>query len=186
MPNALVPIANGAEEMEAVIILDVLRRAEWTVVAAGLHDGPVTASRGVRILPDVGWDDVDADTFDWIILPGGLPGTEAMMADERVRDALQRHVQMGRKLGAICAAPLVLQASNLLEGRVFTSHPSVADRFAQGTRVDERVVVDGDLVTSQGPGTAMEFVLAIIELVEGQEKARMLAHAMVCPSGAGT
>ena len=181
MPKVMVPIADGVEEMEAVIIIDVLRRADWEVVSVGLTDAIVTASRGVRLAPDKGWTAIDPGDFDWIVLPGGMPGTEALMADERVLDALRRHVEAGRPCAAICAAPLVLQAAGLLSGRTYTSHPSVASRLTEGQRTDDRVVRDNGLITSQGPGTAFEFALAIVAADAGPEKTSQLAAAMVLP-----
>ena len=179
MPKALVPLATGVEEMEAVIIMDVLRRAEWEVVSVGLDDNIITASRGVRLAPDTEWASVNPEDFDWIILPGGMPGTEALMADQRVLDALRRHIDAGRPCAAICAAPLVLQSAGVLNGRTYTSHPSVADRLTEGQRSDERVVRDQRLITSQGPGTCFAFALAIVEQEAGPEKAAQLAAAMV-------
>lgn len=183
MPRALIPLANGAEEMEAVITIDVLRRAEWTVVTAGLTDGPVTASRHVVLVPDTTWDEVDPETFDWIILPGGGPGAKNLQADARIAAALRQHMEAGKNTGAVCAAPTVLHAAGLLDGRTITSHPSVADQFgASVTRIDEPVVWDGNLITSQGPGTTFDFALAIVTAEDGAEKAQQLAEAMVLPT----
>lgn len=181
MPSALIPLADGVEEMEAVIIIDVLRRAEWQVTTAGLQSGPITASRGVRLLPDTTWSDVEDRTFDWIILPGGLPGSQKFIADPRVINALQRHARANGWIGAICAAPTVLHAAGLLRGRTVTSHPSVAARLGDTQRSQHRVVEDDRLITSQGPGTAFEFALAIVAKMQGAEKASELAAIMVCP-----
>ncbi len=180
MPSALIPLADGVEEMEAVIIIDVLRRAEWKVTTTGLQSGPVTASRGVRLLPDTTWADVENQSFDWIILPGGLPGSQKLIADSRVIDTLQRHSRANGWIGAICAAPTVLHAAGLLRNRTVTSHPSVAARLGDAHRNNHRVVEDGKLITSQGPGTSLEFALAIVAKMQGAEKASELAAAMVC------
>ncbi len=180
MPSALIPLADGVEEMEAVILVDVLRRAEWNVVSVGLREGPVTASRNVRLVPDKKWSEIQAEDFDWIILPGGLKGSQKLIADERVTHALQRHARAGKKLGAVCAAPTVLHAAGLLNGRAVTSHPSVAQRLGDAKRSDERVVIDGNLITSQGPGTSFEFALSIVAAEDGPEKARKIADAMIC------
>lgn len=186
MPSALIPLADGMEEMEAVIVIDVLRRADWEVVAVGLREGPVTASRGVRLVPDKKWNEVNPDDFDWIILPGGAKGAQKLIADERVTYALQRHARAGKKLAAVCAAPTVLHAAGLLAGRSVTSHPSVAERLGDVKRSDEQVVIDGNLITSQGPGTSFDFALSIIASEEGKEKSRRLAEAMIwnfrCPA----
>ncbi len=179
MPNVLIPLADGVEEMEGVIITDVLRRAEWEVTTAGVTGEVITASRGVRWIPDRRWDDIQPADFDWIILPGGLPGTQKLMADQRVLAALQAHVRAGRWLGAICAAPAVLHAAGLLTGKRVTSHPSVAERLGDAQRLHDPVVVDGRLVTSQGPGTCFAFALKIVALIDGEAKARQLAEAMI-------
>jgi 4-methyl-5(b-hydroxyethyl)-thiazole monophosphate biosynthesis len=178
MPRVIVPLADGAEEMELVIIADTLRRAEWQVVLAGLDVGPVTASRGVKLVPDAPLDALNGATFDMIVLPGGMPGTEKLRADPRVIDLVEDMAADGKWVAAICAAPLVLEAAGLLADRAFTSHPSVADRLPSGERREERVVVDGRLVTSQGPGTCMEFALKLVELVDGADKAAAIGDAM--------
>ncbi len=180
MPTAMVPLADGVEEMEAVIIIDVLRRAEWEIVSVGLKSGPVTASRGVVLVPDKVWHEVDPATFDWLILPGGLPGTQRMIADQRVLQALQTHARAEKKIGAICAAPTVLHAAGLLRGQAITSHPSVAERLGDTRRSNDRVVIDGNYITSQGPGTAFEFALALVTAENGSAKADELAQSMIC------
>jgi 4-methyl-5(b-hydroxyethyl)-thiazole monophosphate biosynthesis len=178
MPTVLVPLANGVEEMEAVIIIDVLRRAQWTVVTAGIDEGVVTASRGVRLLPDRPWAGVDPSGFDVLMIPGGGPGVERLLKDARLLAILRDFDRAGKWIGAVCAAPLVLQAAGILRGRRATCHPGVADRLTMTPRLDERVVVDGRLVTSQGPGTTMEFALAMVRLVDGDKKAQSLAQSM--------
>lgn len=183
MPNALLPLADGVEEMEAVILIDVLRRAQWDVTTVGLHPGEVTASRGVRLVPDQQWSDIDPAAFEWIILPGGLPGTQKLIADGRVMDALQRHARKGGKIGAICAAPTVLHAAGLLQGKSVTSHPAVAQRLGDTKRLSDRVVEDGNLVTSQGPGTSFEFALTLVAREQGEAKAAELAEAMIVRRG---
>ncbi len=179
MPSALIPLAEGVEEMEAVIVIDVLRRAEWNVVAAGLREGPIKASRGVCLLPDAKWNDVNPDDFDWLLLPGGLGGTQKLIADERVIRALQQHARAGKKIGAICAGPTVLHAAGLIAGRSVTSHPSVREQLGDAKRSDHHVVVDGNLLTSQGPGTSFDFALTVVAVTEGEEKAKRVAEAMI-------
>ncbi len=178
MVKALVPLANGVEEMEAVIIIDVLRRAGWSVTTAGLQAGPVTASRQVRLVPDGTWDEVNPAEYDWIVIPGGAPGTRELIADDRVIAALQAHARAGRWLGAVCAGPTVLHTAGLLDGKRVTSHPAVADRLDTADRCDDPVVIDGQLVTSQGPGTSFDFALTIVALEAGPCAAKELADAM--------
>lgn len=179
MIKALVPLADGCEEMEAVIIIDVLRRAEWEVTGVGIVPGPIRASRGVSILPDATWDDIDPDDFDLIVLPGGNGGTENLAKDERVLAALRRFYEQGKVVAAICAGPLVLQAAGLLKNRRVTCHPGAAAALTDAERVDERVVVDGPLITSQGPGTSFEFALTLVSHLDSPEKAEAIGKGMV-------
>jgi 4-methyl-5(b-hydroxyethyl)-thiazole monophosphate biosynthesis len=179
MTKALVPLADGVEEMEAVIAIDVLRRAGWEVCAAGLKPGPVIASRGVKLLPDKTWDEIDPDSFDLIVLPGGAQGTENLRRDPRVLRALQTMAQGGKIIAAVCAAPLVLQDAGLLAGKNATCHPGVAAKLTATARSADRVVTDGRIVTSQGAGTTFEFALALVTMIDGPAKAGEIARAIV-------
>jgi 4-methyl-5(b-hydroxyethyl)-thiazole monophosphate biosynthesis len=163
-------LAQGCEELEAVTVIDLLRRADIEVVTAGLTAGPVVASRGTVLLPDTLFDEAVERPFDLVVLPGGLPGADHLAADARVTRLLQRQASSGRCIAAICAAPKVLAAAGLLDGRKATHYPGALDRgrYPHVTFSDEPVVVDGRLVTSRGPGTAMDFALALIELLRGQ------------------
>jgi 4-methyl-5(b-hydroxyethyl)-thiazole monophosphate biosynthesis len=161
--KALVPIANGSEEMEAVIIIDTLRRAEWDVTVAGLTDGTIEASRGVKLVPDTTWDQINPADFDIILLPGGFGGTEALMAHAGVQQTLRNFNAQGKWIGSICAAALALNEAGVLDGRRFTCYPGVEKKLPADVQpVNEPVVVDGHLITSQGPGTAFEFALKVI------------------------
>jgi len=179
MTKALVPVADGTEEMEAVILIDIFRRAGWEVCVAGLKPGPITASRGVRLLPDKTWDEIDPLAFDLIVLPGGAQGTENLRKDTRVVAALREMAGRGRITAAVCAAPLALQEAGLLAGKKATCHPGVADMLTSASRINDRVVIDGRVVTSQGAGTTFEFALAIVEMVAGRAKADEIASAIV-------
>ena len=177
--KTLIPWADGVEEMEAVILTDVLRRAGWTVVTAGLKPGPVSAARGVRLLPDRLWDEISPSDFDALVLPGGALGTRNLSEHEGVRAAVRAFDSAGKLLAAVCAAPLVLQAAGVLRaGRRLTSHPAVRNQLREAAWVDERVVEDGHWVTSQGPGTCFEFALALVARVEGPRRAAALAVEM--------
>ena len=180
MTTALVPFAPGFEEMEGVIIVDVCRRAGWTVDTVGLKPGLVTASRGVRVQPDRVWDAVSPETYDILILPGGAGGVEALMADSRVLETIRLFDRAGKWIGAICAGPLALQAAGILTaGRAVTCHPGVAEKLTTVPRQSARTVVEGHLVTSQGPGTAFDFALTLIRLIDGAEAANRLARGLV-------
>jgi 4-methyl-5(b-hydroxyethyl)-thiazole monophosphate biosynthesis len=172
MARVLIPLANGCEELEAVTVIDLLRRAGIEVVTAGLTDGPVTASRGVVLIPDRSLDQVLDDDFDMIVLPGGLPGADYLDADPRIHALLQRMAEQERYTAAICAAPKVLLNAGLLDGRRATAYPGIIDGLMteNSQLLADAVVTDGKVVTSRGPGTAMDFALTLIEQLLGAAK----------------
>ncbi len=179
MTRVLIPLADGCEEMEAVITIDVLRRAKWEVTAAGLKAGPVTASRGVHIVPDMTWDQIRPSDFDMLVIPGGTKGVANLRADPRVVQAVRDFDRAGKYIAAICAGPLVLQEAGILAGRKVTCHPGVKAQLTQTKRLEELVVVDGRLITSQAAGTTFKFALTIIEQVDGVKKAEAVGREMV-------
>lgn len=183
MPRVLVPLAQGCEELEAVTVIDLLRRADIEVVTAGLDDQPVRASRGTRLLPDVTLDEALGQDYDMVVLPGGLPGADNLGADERVRTLLKKMADSGRFTAAICAGPRVLAGAGLLDGRRATSFPGALDGLdLPDTRlVEETVVQDGRVITSRGPGTAMDFALALIENLSGRETRDRVEAALQRP-----
>lgn len=172
MATVLVPLADGCEELEAVTIIDLLRRAGITVIVAGLTNGPVRASRGTVLVPDTTLDQVINREFDMVVLPGGQPGTDNLNADKRVHTILQRVFRDGYVVAAICAAPKVLACAGVLEGKRVTSYPGALDGLTVPGMVfvNTTVVKDGHVITSRGPGTAMEFALVIIEVLAGAKK----------------
>ena len=181
--TALVPIATGSEEIEAVSIIDTLRRAEIAVTVAAVGtETTVVCSRGVVLTAEVLITDLAGHTFDLIALPGGMPGAEHLRDSTALTALLRDHAARGELPGAICAAPaVVLQPLGLLNGRTVTCHPSFHARLATGRHCEDRVVIDGNLVTSRGPGTALEFSLALVtELLGPAARAAvsgpMLAH----------
>jgi protein DJ-1 len=180
MKRALVLLAPGAEEMEVVIVTDVLRRAGLEVTLAGVAgNDPVVCSRNVRIVPDCVLEQA-IGPVDLVVLPGGAQGAELLAASERVHHLLQKQDQAGKWIGAICAAPIALVAAGVGKGRAMTSHPSVREKIAAfGRYKDDRVVRDGHLVTSRGPGTALEFALALVEQLLGREAMRRVAEPMM-------
>ncbi len=178
--KVLIPVADGSEEMETVIAADVFRRVPWEVTLAGLKPGPITASRGVRLIPDAAWPDVRVEDYGLLVIPGGLEGVRAMAGDRRVLEAVRVFAASGKWVAAICAGPLVLQAAGILDARAATCHPGVADELTRARRLDTRVVTDGRLITSQGPGTALEFALAVVAAAAGPGRAAGLARDLVC------
>ena len=172
MSRVLVPLAQGCEELEAITITDLLVRAGVEVTTAGLDDRPVTASRGTTIIPDTSIDTVLDQTFDLIVLPGGLPGADHLRDDKNILALLKSHADKGKYIGAICAAPKAIAATGLLDGKKATAYPGVLEALdnAQIEVKDSAIEIDGKIVTSRGPGTAMDFALTLIELLEGPAK----------------
>ena len=179
MPKVAVLLADGFEEVEAIAIVDVLRRAEIEVVLAGLHDGPVPSARNVRVIPDALIDTVKADDFDMLVLPGGQPGSDNLNKDPRVKALIQEFHKKGKLTGAICAAPYVLANAGVLAGKHATSYPSYKDKLGWVVYEEKSVVTDGNVLTSRGAGTALCFGLAIVERLVSAETARKIKEAMI-------
>jgi 4-methyl-5(b-hydroxyethyl)-thiazole monophosphate biosynthesis len=183
MLKVLALIADGSEEMEAVIVVDVLRRAGWDVTVAAVGEKKnVTASRGVVLAADCLLKDTDTAGFDLLFLPGGKGGTEVFSASESVQALLQRFDQSDRAIAAICAAPLALDTAGVLKGRRYTCYPGVEKQIKDGMHRNAEVVMDGNLTTSKGPGTAFAFALQLVARYESDEKAFALANEMVLAS----
>lgn len=181
MATVVIPLADGVEEMEAVIMVDTLRRAQWSVMTASVATAgrEVKASRGVGLLADVMWADTSLEDVDVLLLPGGAGGTEVLRRQEEVLAAVQAFAASGKWVGAICAGPLVLQDAGVLADRRATCHPSVRKDLRAGSIVDDRVVIDNRVITSQGPGTAFEFALSLIRELDGIETCRAVADGLV-------
>ncbi len=182
--TVLIPLVDGFEEIEAVTVIDVLRRAGLTVTVAAagppkLEDPWMrTGSHGIAVRADAPWDDVADKRYDAIVLPGG-PGTFALNDVPGLHDLLRQQADAGKPVAAICAAPTVLASAGLLKGKHATCHPSTETLMKGAVLVKEPVVRDGHLVTSRGAGTAMAFALVLGTELVGQDKADELAAAMV-------
>ncbi|MGB1801051.1 MAG: DJ-1 family glyoxalase III [Gammaproteobacteria bacterium] len=179
MPNVLVPLAQGCEELEAVTIIDLLRRAEINVVTAGLDSKPVTASRKTVLIPDTDLDTALKDDYDMVVLPGGLPGADHLDNDIRIKKLLIKMANSEKFTAAICAAPKVLSSAGLLKDKKATCYPTVLDSNNETDITGEAVVIDGKVITSRGPGTAMDFALQLIELLVGKDKRDEVEEALV-------
>jgi 4-methyl-5(b-hydroxyethyl)-thiazole monophosphate biosynthesis len=178
--KVLVPIADGCEEIEAVCLIDTLRRAGIEVTVASVGRLQVIASRGVKLVADALIADCTHQTYDCIALPGGMPGAEHLRDSAELIAMLKKQKAAGRLYAAICASPVVaLQPHGLLDGIRATCFPSVRGTLNPALASDERVVVDGHCVTSQGPGTAIEFALKLVELLVGPQKAKDVADPML-------
>lgn len=183
MKSVLIPLAPGFEDLEAVTLIDLLRRAGVEVVTAGLHAGLIEGRRGVRIQPDATLEEVMARDYDMIALPGGMPGAEHLKNDARVQALLRRLGGAGKYTAAICAAPIALAQAGLLDGKRATSYPGFVEKLGLPNTIclNEPVVVDGKVATSRGPGTAMDFALTLIELLAGKSTRDQVEAGLVRP-----
>ncbi len=169
MATVLIPLAQGCEELEAVTVMDILRRAGVQVTTASLGEKTIKASRGALLLADMTLNEALEQEFDMIVLPGGMPGSEHLKNDPRIIARLQHMATQGQHIAAICAAPMALHAAGLLEGRRATSFPGVLEALPGSHIVlDNPVVVDGNIITSRGPGTALDFALTLVEILLGK------------------
>lgn len=178
--RVLVPLATGFEEIEALTVVDVLRRVDIEVVTAGVEKGICEGRSGIRVTPDTTLDEALAGPpFDAIVLPGGMPASMTLRDDARVTAALARAREEEKLIGAICAAPIALAAAGVLAGEHFTSYPSMEpDLPSEGYR-DDRVVISGRLVTSRGPGTAMDFAIELVRQLIGTSSAEAVADEVL-------
>ncbi|XP_044763780.1 protein dj-1beta [Coccinella septempunctata] len=182
--KACVFLAPGAEEMEFVISVDVLRRGDVKVTVAGLPDNAaVKCSRQVNIVPDCSLAEAaQKGPYDLLVLPGGLGGAEALSKSKEVGKLLKEQESAGRFIAAICAAPTALKAHEIGVGKTVTSYPSVESQMTEGGKYiykQDKVVVDGNIITSRGPGTAFDFALKLVDMLNGKEKASEVAKAML-------
>jgi 4-methyl-5(b-hydroxyethyl)-thiazole monophosphate biosynthesis len=178
--KVLVPIADGSEEIEAVCIVDTLRRAGAEVTVASVDKLQVTASRGVKLVADALIASCTSQTYDCIALPGGMPGAEHLRDSAPLIDLLKKQKQAGRLYAAICASPAVaLRPHGLIDKVRATCFPAFQSKLDPAYASQERVVLDGNCVTSQGPATAIEFALKLVELLFGPAKAKEVGSAML-------
>ena len=180
MASVLIPLAQGCEELEAVTLIDLLRRAGIEVTTASLSEGPVKASRGTVLLADTSLDKALRRDYDMVVLPGGLPGADHLNEDKRIQQLLQSMAKNNKYTAAICAAPKVLATAGLLEGKRATAFPGVLEKLQlPATQLEHAAVVkDGHVITSRGPGTAMDFALELIAVLAGESKREEVAAAL--------
>ncbi|MBN1763085.1 MAG: DJ-1/PfpI family protein [Methanomicrobia archaeon] len=179
MVKVILLLAPGFEEIEAMSIVDTLRRAGVEVVIAGLQEGSIEGSRGVNVIPDRSIDEIALEEYDAVVLPGGSPGYINLGRDRRVRELVTRAFEEGRIVAAICGAPTVLADFGILKGKKATVFPGKERELTGAEFVNERVVVDGTVVTSKGPGTALEFSVKLVELLVGKQRAQEVKAGLV-------
>lgn len=179
--RALIAVADGVEDLECVTLIDVLRRADVEVLVASIEERRmITCARGTRLTADAMLVDVLAQDFDLIVLPGGMPGAQHLADFEPLAERVRKQAKAGELFAAICAAPaLALQSYGVLKQRRMTCYPAFSDRLNGCTFVDEAVVVDGNCITSQGPGTALAFALTLVEQLVGRGTRNEVAKAML-------
>jgi 4-methyl-5(b-hydroxyethyl)-thiazole monophosphate biosynthesis len=179
MKRVIVPLANGFEEIEAVAVIDILRRAGCEVVVAGVGGCSVVGAHHIRIECDRPIDECEAAGFDAVVLPGGLPGTDNLGRSADVGRLLATVNDAGGLIGAICASPTVLNAQGLLDGKVATCHPAHENEMERCIYSTDRVVTDGNVVTSRGAGTAVEFAAELTRHLVSNEAANEILRRIV-------
>jgi DJ-1 family protein len=178
--NALVLLASGTDELEAVTVINILRRGGIDVTVAGDGD-VVTCSRGVRIIPDIRTEEIsEDDVFDVVVLPGGSQGVESFIESSSVEGIVNRQYASNKLLAALCAAPAVLHEFGVLSpNTIIAVHPNIAGDLGMYKQVSDRVVLSGNILTSRGAGTAMDFALEIVRMLEGAKTASFIATDIV-------
>lgn len=177
--RVVVPMATGFEEIETLTIIDVLRRGGVAVASAALGgELRVVGSKGVAVEADYLWDQLDSSSYTGIVLPGGGVGTENLMADERVLEMVREFDAEEKIVAAICAAPMVLAKAGILEGCRATCYPSCAEALGESYD-DVPVIADGNIITSQGPATAMLFSLVVLQHLAGEDCAQRVAAGLL-------
>ncbi len=182
MKKTVVCLADGFEEIEAVTIIDILRRAEVDVTTASVSGSAlVKGAHHVEVRADKLFEDVDFRDIDMIILPGGMPGAQNLNNHKGVQDRILDFSAAGKMIGAICAAPMVLGNLGLLENRNVTCYPGFGNYLKKARLKNDAVVEDRNLVTANGPAAAVEFALKLVEKLKGRDMADMTARKMLVP-----
>jgi len=178
--KVLVPIADGTEELEAIGIIDTLRRANAEVTVASVNNLQITGSYGTKIIADKLIEECSNKQYDLIVLPGGLPGAEHLRDSQILTDLLKKQAAEGKYYAAICASPVViLQFHRLLDGKKATVNPALADELINKDEINKRVVVDGNCITSRAGGTVLEFAIKLIELLYDNNKAEKIKSVLL-------
>ncbi|MGD9201547.1 MAG: DJ-1/PfpI family protein [Chitinispirillia bacterium] len=180
--QVVIILANGHEEVEAITVIDLLRRAGINVIIAGLGGKEIAGAHDIRILTDITVDQTPTQ-FEGVILPGGFPGTSNLAESDIVKSIVQDSYHKGLLTGAICAAPLVLEIAGVLAGKKYTCYPGNEKKIKSGQFIEESVVQDGNIITSRGVGTAIPFALKIIEYLLGDVQSQSIASSLLFSFG---
>ena len=172
-------IAEGFEEVEALCPLDLLRRAGLEVTTVGIGSGEITGSHGITVKTDIRDDEYDDESPELVFLPGGMPGTLNLLANNTVKEATLKAYNNGAYVAAICAAPMILGTLGIIEGKEATCYPGFEDKLTGARISDKRVVTDGKILTATGMGVALDFGLTIVSILMGEEKANELRRSVI-------
>ncbi len=181
--KVLVPVAQGTEEMEAITIIDVLRRSGTKVVVASVDELTIKASQGTEFKAEKLIKECMDEQFDLIVLPGGIPGAMNLRDSKELEILLKKQAQQNKLYGAICASPaVVLHHHGLVTPGNVTCHPGFVDQIDNGNIVESNVVVDGNCITSRGAGTACDFALKLVELLYSEDKKKQVMKGLALPT----
>ena len=176
--KVLMPLANGFEEIEALTVVDIFRRAGIEITMAATMEGPVRGRNNITVLPDALLNNVIDNNFDMIVVPGG-PGTDELVQNSALIAKIREMNSAGSYIAAICAAPRVLKTAGIITGKTITSYPSTRPELDSANYVEDRVAVDDKMITSRGAGTSLEFALKLVEELLGKAKADQIAKSIV-------
>lgn len=180
MSKAVVFFADGTEEIEALTVVDLLRRAKIeTYLVSVTDDKKITGSHDITVMADKVFEEVDFDDVDMLVIPGGMPGTLKLKACDKLADKIKEFHKSGKGLAAICAAPIVLGANGVLKDKKATCYPGFEDELMAKEFVANPVVKEGNVITSRGLGTAIEFSSAIIEYLCNKETADGILNGII-------
>ncbi len=180
MAEAYVFLADGFEEIEGLTVVDVLRRAGIETQMVSVMEGTaITGSHGIEMKADLAFGEIEADTAQLFVLPGGMPGTKHLAAHKGLADLLKEQAAAGKRIAAICAAPSVLGGLGLLDGRTATSYPGFEGQLTGATVTTNPVEISGNVTTSRGMGTAIPFALALVAQMRDQKTADQLAASII-------
>jgi 4-methyl-5(b-hydroxyethyl)-thiazole monophosphate biosynthesis len=182
MGKILIPLAEGFEEIEAVTNIDVLRRAGLDVITAGIGSKNIEGDHGIKVEADTVISEIDTADLDAVVLPGGMPGAANLRDSNELRNIIKKLNEENKLCAAVCAAPIVLEAAGILDGKKATSYPGFDKDMPSCNYQEDRVVIDGNLITGRGPGVAMEFVMTIVEYLLDEETKEELQKSMLVKS----
>lgn len=172
-------LADGFEEIEGLTVVDVLRRAGIEIDMISIMSGKeVTGSHNIVILADKLFEEIESKDYDMLVLPGGMPGTKNLGAHEGLTNLLKQFAKEKKNISAICAAPSVLGDHGILNGKNAVCYPGFEERLEGAIVKADNVVIDGNIITSKGMGTAIDFGLAIIEVILNKETAQKIQSSI--------